>query len=246
MTPCAPLPPDPRPLGPIRLAPSILNADFGHLADQVRQAEQGGADYIHVDVMDGAFVPNITMGPAIVAAVRAATSLPLDVHLMIEEPRRFLREFVDAGASIMTVHVEAVRHLDATIAQIQEAGVRAGAALCPATPLSAVEEILPRLDLLLVMTVNPGFGGQRLIPATLDKVARARALLDHLGAQAELEVDGGVKTDNVAELVARGARVVVAGSSVFVGGGGIGANIAALRARMQGSGRRPTTDDRRP
>ena len=215
-----------------KLAPSILNADFGHLADQVRQAEQGGADYIHVDVMDGAFVPNITMGPAIVEAIRAATSLPLDVHLMIEEPRRFVREFVDAGASIMTVHVEAVRHLDATLASIRDAGARAGAALCPATPLAAVEEILPRLDLLVVMTVNPGFGGQRLIPATIDKVARARSLLDRLGAVAELEVDGGVKPDNVAELVSRGARVVVAGSSVFVGGGGIAANIAELRTRM--------------
>ncbi len=139
----------------IKLAPSILNADFGRLADQIRQAEQGGADYIHVDVMDGAFVPNITMGPAILQAVRAATSLPLDVHLMIEEPRRFLREFVDAGAGIMTVHVEAVRHLDATVAAIQDAGARAGVALNPSTPLSVVEEILPRLDLLLVMTVNP-------------------------------------------------------------------------------------------
>jgi ribulose-phosphate 3-epimerase len=217
---------------PIKLAPSILNADFGHLADQVREAEAAGADYIHVDVMDGMFVPNITLGPMIVEAVRAATSLPLDVHLMIEEPRRYLREFAGAGASIMTVHVEAVRHLHATIAAIQEAGVRAGAALCPTTPLGTVEEILPRLDLLLVMTVNPGFGGQRLIPETVDKVARARALLDRLGARAELEVDGGVKPENVADLVARGARVIVAGSSVFVGGRGIAGNIAALRARM--------------
>ena len=215
----------------VKLAPSILNADFGHLADQVRQAEEAGADYIHVDVMDGAFVPNITMGPMVVEAVRAATSLPLDVHLMIEEPRRFLREFVSAGASIMTVHVEAVRHLHATVAAIHEAGVRAGAALCPATPLAAIEEIATQLDLLLVMTVNPGFGGQRLIPETLDKVARARALLDRLGARAELEVDGGVRPDNVGELVARGARVIVAGSSVFVGGQGIAANVAALRAR---------------
>jgi ribulose-phosphate 3-epimerase len=217
----------------VKLAPSILNADFGRLADQVRQAEEGGADYIHVDIMDGAFVPNISMGPSIVETIRRATGLPLDVHLMIEEPRRFLREFVDAGATIMTVHVEAVRHLQGTIAAIQEAGVRAGAALCPATPLVAVEEILAQLDLLLVMTVNPGFGGQRLIPETLDKVARARAMLDRVGARAELEVDGGVKADNAAELVARGARVVVAGSAVFVGGQGIAANIATLRARMQ-------------
>jgi ribulose-phosphate 3-epimerase len=220
----------------VKLAPSILNADFGHLADQVRQAEQAGADYIHVDVMDGAFVPNITLGPTIVEAIRAATSLPLDVHLMIEEPRRFLREFVSAGASIMTVHVEAVRHLHATIAAIREAGARAGAAVCPATPLGAVEEILPLLDLLLVMTVNPGFGGQRFIPETLGKVARARAMLDEAGARAELEVDGGIKPDNVADLVAHGARVIVAGTAVFVGGGGIAANVAALRSRIETAG----------
>lgn len=216
----------------IKLSPSILNADFGRLAEQVREAEAAGADYLHVDVMDGQFVPNITLGPAIVSAIRAATSLPLDLHLMIEEPRRFLREFVEAGAGIMTVHAEAVRHLHATVAAIQDAGVKAGVALNPATPLSAVEEIVDRLDLLLVMTVNPGFGGQALIPETLDKIARARALLDARGARAELEVDGGVKADNVAEVVRRGARVVVAGSAIFVGGAGIHANTAALRAEI--------------
>lgn len=216
----------------IKLSPSILNADFGHLAEQVRAAEAAGADYVHVDVMDGQFVPNISLGPAIVAAIRQATTLPLDVHLMIEEPRRFLREFVEAGASIMTVHAEAVRHLHATIVAIQDAGVRAGVALNPATPLSAVEEIVDRLDLLLVMTVNPGFGGQSLIPETLDKISRARALLDQRGARAELEVDGGVKADNIAEVVRRGARVVVAGSAIFVGGAGIQANTVALRAEI--------------
>jgi ribulose-phosphate 3-epimerase len=215
-----------------KLAASILNADFGRLAEQVRAAEAAGVDYIHVDVMDGAFVPNITLGPMVVRAIRAATSLPLDVHLMIEEPRRFLREFVDAGASIMTVHHEAVRHLHATVAAIQEAGVKAGVALNPATPLSAIEEIAPMLDLLLVMTVNPGFGGQSLIPATLDKVRRARALLDRLGARAELEVDGGIKPDNVGELVGAGARVVVVGSAIFVGGLGIAGNVASLRQRL--------------
>jgi ribulose-phosphate 3-epimerase len=216
----------------VKLSPSILNADFGRLAEQVREAEAAGADYLHVDVMDGQFVPNITLGPAIVAAIRQAASLPLDLHLMIEEPRRFLREFVDAGAGIMTVHAEAVRHLHATVAAIQEVGVRAGVALNPATPLSAVEEIVDRLDLLLIMTVNPGFGGQALIPETLDKIARARALLDARGARAELEVDGGIKAENVAEVVRRGARVVVAGSAIFVGGGGIHANTAALRAEI--------------
>ena len=216
----------------VKLSPSILNADFGRLAEQVREADAAGADYLHVDVMDGQFVPNISLGPAIVAAIRQATTIPLDLHLMIEEPRRFLQEFVEAGAGIMTVHAEAVRHLHATVAAIQEAGVRAGVALNPATPLSAVEEVVDRLDLLLIMTVNPGFGGQALIPATLDKIARARALLDGRGARAELEVDGGVKAENVAEVVRRGARVVVAGSAIFVGGAGIHANTAALRAEI--------------
>jgi ribulose-phosphate 3-epimerase len=223
----------------IKLAPSILNADFGHLADQVGQAEEAGADWVHVDVMDGQFVPNITMGALVVEAVRRATRLPLDVHLMIEEPRRFVREFADAGASSMTVHAEAVRHLDATIAEVRAAGARVGVALCPATPLAMVEEVATRLDLLLVMTVNPGFGGQRLIPETVDKVARARAMLDRLGARAELQVDGGVTRDNVGELVARGATVIVAGSSVFVGGDGISGNVASLRTAMQSE--RPTT-----
>ena len=216
----------------VKLSPSILNADFGHLAEQVREAEAAGADYIHVDVMDGQFVPNLTLGPAIVAAIRAATTLPLDVHMMVEEPNRFLRRFVDAGASIMTVHAEAVRHLHATVAAIQDVGLRAGVALNPATPLVAVEEIVDRLDLLLVMTVDPGFGGQPFIRETLSKVARARALLDQRQARAELEVDGGIKADNVGQVVRAGARVVVAGSAIFVGGGGIRANTAALRAHM--------------
>jgi len=219
-----------------KLSPSILNADFGRLAEQVREAEAAGADYIHVDVMDGQFVPNITLGPAIVAAIRAATTLPLDVHLMIEEPRRFLREFVDAGASIMTVHAEAVRHLHATVAAIQDAGVRAGVALNPATPLVAVEEIVDRLDLLLVMMVNPGFGGQAFIPETRQKISSARAMLDRRGARAELEVDGGINRSNVAEVVRLGAGVVVAGSAIFVGGEGIQANTAALRAAMDAPG----------
>lgn len=216
----------------VKLSPSILNADFGRLAEQVREAETAGADYLHVDVMDGQFVPNISLGPAVVSAIRQATTIPLDLHLMIEEPRRFLPQFVAAGAGIMTVHVEAVRHLHATVAAIQDAGVRAGVALNPATPLSAVEEIVDRLDLLLIMTVNPGFGGQGLIPETLDKIARARAMLDARGAKAELEVDGGIKADNVAEVVRRGARVVVVGSAIFVGGAGIHGNTAAIRAEI--------------
>ncbi|MCC7369025.1 MAG: ribulose-phosphate 3-epimerase [Chloroflexi bacterium] len=217
----------------IKLSPSILNADFGRLAEQVREAEAAGADYLHVDVMDGQFVPNISLGPAIVQAIRQATSLPLDLHLMIEEPRRFLAEFKAAGASIMTVHAEAVRHLHATVAAIQDAGLRAGVALNPATPLSAVEEIVDRLDLLLIMTVNPGFGGQKLIPETLDKLARARTMLDARGARAELEVDGGIKADNIAEVVRRGARVVVVGSGIFVGGAGIHGNTQAIRRHIE-------------
>jgi ribulose-phosphate 3-epimerase len=220
----------------VKLSPSILSADFGRLAEQVREAEAAGADYLHVDVMDGQFVPNITLGPAVVAAIRRATTLPLDLHLMIEEPSRFLTQFVRAGASIMTVHAEAVSHLHATVAAIQDAGVRAGVAINPATPLAAVEEIVDRLDLLLVMTVNPGFGGQKLIPETLDKLARARALLDARGAHAELEADGGIKAENVSEVVRRGARVVVAGSAIFEGGGGIHANTAALRAEIARAG----------
>ena len=220
----------------VKLSPSILDADFGRLAEQVREAEAAGADYLHVDVMDGQFVPNITLGPAVVAAIRRATTLPLDLHLMIEEPRRFLPQFVEAGTSIMTVHAEAVRHLHATVAAIQQAGVRAGVALNPATPLEVVDEIVDRLDLLLIMTVNPGFGGQQLIPETLDKIARARALLDARGARAELEVDGGIKADNVAEVVRRGARVVVAGSAIFMEGGDIHANTAALRTEIARAG----------
>lgn len=213
----------------MKLAPSLLSADFGHLADQVRLAEEAGADYIHIDVMDGRFVPNITVGPLVVRAVRRVTGLPLDVHLMIEEPERYIDAFVDAGASILTVHQEATRHLQATLAAIRTRGVRAGVSVCPATPVSTLEELADEVDLLLIMTVNPGFGGQQLIPSTIGKVRRARRLIEHWGRAVELEVDGGVNSQTAPELVAAGADVLVAGSAIF-GNGEIATNIHQLRA----------------
>ena len=199
----------------MKLAPSILSADFARLGEQVRRAEDGGADYIHVDVMDGRFVPNLTVGPLVVEAVRRSTSLPLDVHLMIEEPERSVRDFVAAGASILTVHQEACRHLQATLALIRSLGAKAGVSLCPATAVSVLEEVTEDLDLVLIMTVNPGFGGQRLIPATVRKVQRARKLVQEADCAAEVEVDGGVNVDTAPRLVAAGAEVLVAGSAVF-------------------------------
>ena len=199
----------------MKLAPSILSADFARLGEQIRRAEDGGADYIHVDVMDGRFVPNLTVGPLVVEAVRRSTSLPLDVHLMIEEPERSVRDFVAAGASILTVHQEACRHLQATLALIRSLGAKAGVSLCPATAVSVLEEVTEDLDLVLIMTVNPGFGGQRLIPATVRKVQRARKLLQEADCAAEVEVDGGVNVDTAPRLFAAGAEVLVAGSAVF-------------------------------
>jgi len=212
----------------VKLAPSILSADFARLGEQVHRAEDSGADYIHVDVMDGRFVPNLTVGPLVVEAVRRATALPLDVHLMIEEPERYAKDFVAAGASILTVHQEACRHLQATLALIRSLGARAGVSLCPATPVSVLHEVTDDFDLVLIMTVNPGFGGQRLIPATIDKVGRMRQLLREAGCSAELEVDGGVNLDNAPRLVAAGADVLVAGSAVFRDDA-IEANLGRLR-----------------
>ena len=216
----------------MKIAPSILNADFGHLADAVRRAEAGGADWIHVDVMDGHFVPNLTLGPMAVEAIRRATRLPLDVHLMVEEPRRFIDRFRDAGADWLTIHVEADRHTHRTLGAIRELGARPGLALNPGTPLSAAEELLDNLDLLVVMSVNPGFGGQSFIPAALDKVRRARGLMNAHQSSAELEVDGGIKPDNAPRVAAAGASVLVAGSFVYLEGDGIEQNIAALRSAV--------------
>ena len=214
----------------LKIAPSILSADFAELGRQVSEAEAAGADYIHIDVMDGHFVPNITVGPLVVRAVRGVTSLPLDVHLMIEEPERYLQSFCEAGATGLTVHVETCPHLHRTVQQIKELGCRAGVTLNPSTPIVSLEEILPYVDLVLVMTVNPGFGGQSFIKSSVPRIARVRAMLDQLGASAELEVDGGIDAHTAPLVVAAGADVLVAGSAVFNNAEGISGAIAALRA----------------
>ena len=197
----------------VRIAPSILAADFTRLGEQVTAVAAGGADLIHVDVMDGHFVPNITMGPLVASAVRRATAVPLDVHLMIADPDRYLDAFVTAGASILTVHAEAATHLHRTLTRIRELGARAGVALNPATPLSMVEDVLDEVDLVLIMSVNPGFGGQRFIPRSLERIATMRQTL---GTRAvDIEVDGGVDRSNARALVMAGATVLVAGVSIF-------------------------------
>jgi ribulose-phosphate 3-epimerase len=199
----------------VRIAPSILSADFARLADEVSRVEAEGADLLHVDVMDGHFVPNLTVGPPIVEALRKVTKLPLDVHLMITNPDSFIPEFAAAGASYLTVHVETCPHLHRTVQFIKERDVKAGVTLNPATPLSAVEEIIPDVDLLLVMSVNPGFGGQHFIASVLDKIARVRQLIDRTGSSAALEVDGGVKVENAARIIQAGADILVSGSAIF-------------------------------
>ncbi len=215
----------------IKIAPSILSADFARLGDAVAEAEAGGADWIHVDVMDGHFVPNLTIGAPVVKALRKVTELPLDVHLMIEAPERFLDAFADAGANVLTVHQEACTHLHRTIERIRELGMKPGVSLNPATPLSAIEEILPYVDLVLVMTVNPGFGGQRFIPTSTEKVGRLRRILEerHLWG-IEVEVDGGIGPETAAEEGEAGANVLVAGAAVYGGEGSVADNIRALRS----------------
>ena len=188
----------------IKIAPSILSADFAQLGEQVKQAEAAGADYIHVDVMDGHFVPNITIGPLVVRALRPITDLPLDVHLMIEKPERYLADFAQAGANILTVHVETCPHLHRTIQQIKELGVKAGVTLNPATSLNTLEEVLPEVDLVLIMSVNPGFGGQSYIQSSTAKIARLRSMLDAIGSKAEIEVDGGVNPKTIRQITEAG------------------------------------------
>ncbi len=213
------------------IAPSILAADFGHLADEVAAVERAGADWIHVDVMDGRFVPNITLGPVVVEAVRAATALPLDVHLMIEEPERYIGDFVQAGAATVGVQVEACPHLHRTLAQIREAGARACAVLNPSTPALALRPVLGDLDQVLVMTVNPGFGGQKFIESMLPKIRELRGWIDQDELGVALEVDGGIAPGTASRAAAAGADVFVAGSAVF-GAPDYAAAIAALREEI--------------
>jgi ribulose-phosphate 3-epimerase len=218
--------------GRLKIAPSILNADFGHLAEAIQHAEAGGADWIHVDVMDGHFVPNLTLGPMVVEAIRRATALPLDVHLMIDEPRRFLGPFRDAGADGLTIHLEADRHPHRTLGEIRALGARAGLALNPGTPVAFADDLISELDLLLIMSVNPGFGGQGFIDTALRKLTQARQLVRERNPGCEIEVDGGVKLANAPAVAQAGATVVVAGSFIYLEGESPEANIAALRRAL--------------
>jgi ribulose-phosphate 3-epimerase len=219
---------------PLKIAPSILSADFARLGEQVREVVASGVDYVHIDVMDGHFVPNMTVGPPIVHALRPVTSLPLDVHLMIEHPERQIPAFARAGADILTVHVEACPHLQRTIQQIKELGVKAGVTLNPATPLVSLEEILSDVDQVLIMSVSPGFGGQSYLPGSTARLARVRRMLDERGCtETDLEVDGGIKAHNAAEIVAAGANVLVVGSAVFNPEATVAENIAQLRQSLK-------------
>jgi ribulose-phosphate 3-epimerase len=199
----------------VQIAPSILSADFAALGRDIAAAERGGADLIHVDVMDGHFVPNITIGPPVVRAIKRIATRPLDVHLMIEEPDRYIDDFVAAGASMVSVHVEAVPHLQRSVMHIKKLGARAGVVLNPSTPAALLEDIAPDLDFVLVMSVNPGFGGQSFIPNTLQKIRRVRAVLSAAGSSAPIEIDGGIDLANVADVVAAGANILVAGQAIF-------------------------------
>ena len=217
----------------IKIAPSILSADFGRLGEQVAEAERGGADAIHIDIMDGNFVPNITMGPMIVDAIRGWSTLPFDLHLMIEAPERYVADFAKAGADIITVHAEATMHLHRTVHLIRELGKKPSVAINPATPVSAIEEVIDDLDQALVMTVNPGFGGQAFIPSMLPKISRVRTMIDERNLSTDLQVDGGVSASTAASVVQAGANVLVAGSAVYNDSMSVAEGIAAIRASIR-------------
>ena len=212
------------------LAPSILAADFTCLGEQVKRLEEAGAHYVHIDVMDGMFVPSISFGMPVIRTLRPCTELKFDVHLMIEEPSRYLEEFAACGADRITVHAEACRHLDRTLDEIRRLGVRASVALNPATDLGMLEYVLPKLDMVLIMTVNPGLGGQKFIPYTTDKIRRLRCMIEEKGLQTDIEVDGGITLENVRGVLEAGANVIVAGSAVFQGD--VGKNVKAFLERM--------------
>ena len=219
----------------VKLAPSILTADFGRLQAEILAAEHAGADLLHLDVMDGRFVPNITFGPLVVEAAHQITQLPLDVHLMIEEPERFLEAFANAGAGIITIHLEACRHLHRAVQQIVDLGCQVGVALNPSTPIESIREIAPFVDQVLVMSVNPGFGGQKFIQTMTSKLRRTRQLLDAFNPTCDLEVDGGIGVGNIRDVQRSGANVIVVGSAVFNTVGNVGENLAALRAACNSS-----------
>jgi len=216
----------------VRIAPSLLSADLGRLREQVEQALAGGAEWLHIDVMDGRFVPNITIGPLVVAAIRKAATAPLDVHLMIVEPERYIDDFAKAGADVITVHAEATPHLQRAVARIRELGKKAGVALNPSTSLSSVEWVLTDVDMILLMSVNPGFGGQAFLPSTLGKIELLRSQLLRAGLDVDIQVDGGIKADNVGVVASAGANVIVSGSGIF-GTPDYGKTIALMKQNLR-------------